>query len=134
VKRTTVIACAVAALASGVALASGAPQTFSFTSVTVSMKQTKKGFSAVSNDLVGRKKVGQDRLNCVFKKNTGHCTVTFIRTPGTIKSTFTLKGNQNRGTMKIVGGTGTYEGTTGSGSFKNLDPQGKRTAITLKLS
>jgi hypothetical protein len=58
----------------------------------------------------------------------------FIRAAGTINSTFTLKANQNRGTLKIVGGTGTYQGATGTGIFKNLDPQGDRSAITLKLS
>jgi hypothetical protein len=134
VKRTIVIAGVIAAVASGAVLATAAPKTISFTSVTVSQKQTKAGFSSVSNDLVGKNKVGQDRLNCAFKKNTGHCTVKFIRAAGTINSTFTLKGNQNHGTLKIVGGTGTYQGATGTGSFKNLDPQGNRSAITLKLS
>jgi len=56
------------------------------------------------------------------------------RSRGTIQGTLRLKGNATRGSFKVVGGTGDYHGATGTGTYRNLDTKGERTAVTLKLA
>jgi len=34
----------------------------------------------------------------------------------------------------VVGGTGAYKDATGSGTYKNLNQEGAKTSVTLKLS
>jgi hypothetical protein len=134
VKTLLALAGATAALTVGAALAAAAPQTMSFTSVTVSQKQTKSGFSSDSNDLAGGKKVGTDHLKCTFtSKNKASCMVTVIRPKGTIAVAFTTSGNATGGPLKITGGTGTWKGAGGTGTYKNLNKDGSKTAVTLML-
>jgi hypothetical protein len=134
VKKVIAFAGTAAVLVAGAALAAAAPQTIAFTSVTASQKQTKTGFTSVSNDFQGKTKVGQDRLKCIFKGNVGACAVTVTRSDGTIKAAFTIKGNPTGGPLKVVGGTGAYAGAGGTGTYKNLNKSGSRTAVTLKLA
>ena len=133
-KTLLALAAATAALTAGAALATAAPQTMSFTSVTVSQKQTKTGFSSVSTDLVAGKKVGTDRLVCTYAgKDKARCKVTVIRPKGTIAIAFTTTQTSTGGPLTITGGTGSWSGATGTGTYKNLDKNGSKTAVTLKL-
>jgi hypothetical protein len=134
-KRLSLAGTALAALAAGAALAAAAPQTISFVSVTARQSQTKNGFVIVDNDVVGKTKVGTDRVKCTFgEDNVAACVLTVTRPDGTIKGAFSLKGNASRGSLRIVGGAGAYEAATGTGTWRNLDKEGKRTAVTLKLA
>ncbi len=134
-KTLLALAGATAALTAGAALAAAAPQTMSFTSVTVSQKQTKTGFIGVSNDLVAGKKVGTDRLVCTYSgKTKARCKVTVIRPKGTILVAFTTTQTSSGGPLTITGGTGIWKGVTGAGTYKNLDNSGSKTAVTLKLT
>ena len=130
-RRTLAVVAATAALGGGAALALAASSgTLSFTSQTTSQK-----FTSVSTDDViqGGKKIGTDRVVCRQVSETkAACSVTVTLAKGTILATFT-GGPQNSGPIKVTGGTGAYEGATGTGTYKNLNKDGTKTAVVLKL-
>jgi hypothetical protein len=133
-KRALAPITAMAILCCGAALASAATTTLKFTTVQTSDKQTSTGFSSTESVFQNGKKVGTDRLNCIFGRVRARCTVGLTITgKGTIKLRFTVTEGSSGGPLTIAGGTGTYEGATGTGSYRNLNNEGTRTAVTLKL-
>jgi hypothetical protein len=123
---------AVVALTAGAAVAAGAT-TINFTSVTRSQGDTKTGFISREDVLQGGKKVGTDVLRCTFAKGNARCRVTVTLPKGTVVGTFTIAESSSSGAIKVVDGTGAYADATGTGTFRNLNEQGTRTAVMLRL-
>jgi hypothetical protein len=121
-----------AVLALGAAAATGAT-TINFTSVTKSQGNTKTGFVSREDVLQGGKKVGSDVLRCTFGKGKARCRVTVTLPKGTVVGTFTIAESSNGGAITVVDGTGAYADAAGTGTFRNLNKQGTRTAVTLRL-
>jgi len=133
-KRALALVTATAVLGSGAALAAAATTTLKLTSVQASTKQTSTTFSSTENVFQNGRKVGTDRLKCTFGRVRARCTVALTITgKGTVDLRFTTTMDSSGGPLTITGGSGTYEGVTGTGSYKNLNSEGTRTAITLKL-
>jgi len=133
-KRALALVTVTAVLGSGAALAAAATTTLKLTSVQTSAKQTSTSFSSTENVFRNGKKVGTDRLKCTFGRVKSPCTVALTITgKGTINLRFTTTMGSSGGPLTIAGGSGTYDGVTGTGSYKNLNNEGTRTAITLKL-
>lgn len=130
-KRMLVLLSAAAALGGGVLLATASPSTLTFTSQTKSQTAT---FTSTDDVLQGAKKIGTDKVVCTSNgSNTASCKLTVTLAKGTINGTFTSTENASSGPIKVVGGTGAYEGATGTGTYKNLNKDGTKTAVTLKL-
>jgi len=121
-----------AVLAAGAALATGAT-TVAFTSVTKSQGETKSGFVSREDVLQGGRKVGTDVLRCTFAGRKARCRVTVTLPKGTVVATFTTTEESNGGALKVVDGTGAYADATGTGTYRNLNAQGTRTTVTLRL-
>jgi hypothetical protein len=131
-RRFATLATAAAVLTAGAALATGA-STIAFTSVTTSQDETKTGFVTRDNVLQAGKKVGTDVLRCTFARGKARCRVTVTLPKGTVVATFTAAPESSGGTLKVVDGTGAYADATGTGTYRNLNEQGTRTAVTLRL-
>jgi hypothetical protein len=131
-RRTLTLLAATAAVGGGAAvLAVAAPTTLNLTSQTTSQKAV---FTSTEDIFQGGKKVGTDRVVCTQVSETkANCKVAVTLPKGTILATFTGTENSNSGPIKVVGGTRGYKDATGTGTYKNLNKDGTKTAITLKL-
>jgi len=135
VKRILVLATAAAAMASGSVLAAASPTTIAFTSVQTHSTQTMSGFGSRDTDFQGTKRIGHDHIACVFTtRSTAACRAIVVLATGAVKVRFTVGGSTRQGALRVTGGTGAYAGATGTGSFKNLDRAGTRTAVTINLA
>lgn len=132
-KRLIAVGAAVGVLGAG-AVAANATTTISFISVTKSEKETRNGYMAKDEVRQNGKKIGTDTLTCKFAKNRAQCRVVVKLAKGSITATFTGSAQGTGGPLKIVAGTGAYAGATGTGSYKNLNKQGTRTRVTLRLA
>jgi hypothetical protein len=127
------LAAAAAVLTAGAVVATGAT-TIAFTSVTKSQGDAKNGFIAREDVLQSGRKVGTDVVRCTFARGKARCRVTVTLPKGTVVATFTGSDQSSGGPLKIVDGTGAYADATGTGTYRNLNQQGTRTAVTLRLS
>jgi hypothetical protein len=132
-RRTLALLTATAALGGGAAvLAVAAPSTLNLTTRATGERAT---FVSTEDVFQGGKKVGTDRVSCTSVSETkASCQVTVTLAKGTIVATFTSTQRSSGGALKVVGGTGAYDGATGSGTYRNLNQKGTKTSVTLKLS
>jgi hypothetical protein len=82
------------------------------------------GGARVGYDLLSCTVISRTRISCVGLVSVGRDTLT-ARFVTPVKAQF--------GTGTLDGGRGTNRGATGTFTWKNLDPQGKRTRLTLKF-
>jgi hypothetical protein len=117
------------------AQAAGSSEVIKFVAVQLSQKATKNGFVIKDNDFVGRKKVGTDTLTClVVSQSKANCKFLVVRASGTIRANLVLNFSASGGKGTITGGTGKYAGAKGTLVFKNLNEEGTRTSVVLRLA
>ena len=75
--------------------------------------------------------MGTDKITCVFAG--GRCKVAITLSTGVINVAFVTQADATGGPLKVVGGTGSYKGATGAGTYTQLNKDGSRTAVTLNL-
>jgi hypothetical protein len=127
-----ILAATAAVLAAGSAQGAGA-SSIAFTTLTKSEGMTKSGFLLREDVLQNGRKVGTDVVRCRPVGQKVRCRVTVTLPRGTIVVTFTSAEGSSRGALRVVDGTGAYADATGGGLYRNLNPQGSRTAVTLRL-
>ena len=122
-------------LVGAAAQAAVSSQVITFTAVQVSEKHpSDTSFIIKDNDLVNGKKVGTDTLSCsIVSQTKANCKIVIARKDGTIKASFVLPFTASKGAGTITGGTGAYAGAKGTFSYKNLNDEGTRTSVVLKL-
>ena len=131
-RRTLALVAATAAVGGAAALAVAAPSTLNLTTQTTSQKAV---FTLTEDVFQGGKKVGTDRVVCsAASEAKANCKVTVTLPKGTILATFTSTENSSSGPLKVVGGTRGYKDATGTGTYKNLNKDGTKTSVTIKLS
>ena len=108
------------------------PSTIHILSVARSQRQTMRGFMSRQDVLRGGVKIGTDVVSCVFAR-TDRCSVAMSLPGGTLALTF-RNPEASVGSLTIVGGTGAYAHAGGTGAYRNLDKEGNRTAVTLRLN
>jgi hypothetical protein len=127
--------CAVCSPATAVsATASRSLKTIRLTAVQQSQTETKSGFVVRDNDFSGGRRVGRDTLTCaVISKLKANCKLLIVLTGGTLKGTVPILFSKTQGAGVITGGTGSYAGAKGGLVYTNLNKQGTRTSLVLKL-
>jgi hypothetical protein len=120
-----------ALFASSVANAAAA-ETIRLTTVETSSRATEDGFTFKERVYQGGELVGRGKGVCLLvTTDVVDCVITLTLPDGKIVLSTRIAG-ANRGTFKVVSGTGEYHGATGTGTWRNL-PNDK-TKITIKLS
>jgi hypothetical protein len=111
---------------------SATPAPIHVLSVARSQRMTMRGWTSRQDVLRGGVKIGTDVVSCAFAR-VERCSVVMSLPGGTLALTF-RNPEAGAGSLKIVGGTGTYAHAGGIGAFRNLDKEGSRTAVTLRLT
>jgi hypothetical protein len=83
--------------------------------------------------LKGCEKIGSAVIRWAINGGGARCSALLKLAKGTILATF-KGGPADHGTLSVVGGSGVYAHASGAGTFRNLDAQGHRSAVTLLLS
>jgi hypothetical protein len=124
------------ALLTSAAQATGGSEVIRFLAVKVSEKQPNdKSFIINENDLVNGKKVGHDTLTCkIVDQNHANCSIVIVFSAGKLNAKFVLPLGASSGKGTITGGTGKYAGAKGTLTWRNLNTEGTRTSVVLRLA
>ncbi len=119
-----------------VPLASAKSRTVSFVSVVTDYQQSGSHYTAVGGLYRGKTKVGAVRYSCAFDTKQATCkgTIRATLSNGTLRLRYVyVSAHPGRTTIKVVGGTGAYAGTRGTGTYTPLDRSDSRQRIRLRL-
>lgn len=137
--RHATVACLIGAAtvsALCVPLASAKSRTVSFVSVVKDYHQSGSHYTAVADLYRKGKKVGAVRYACTFDTKQATCkgTIRATLSNGTLRLRYVyLSADPGRTTIKVVGGTGAYAGTRGTGTYTPLNRADSRQRIMLRL-
>jgi hypothetical protein len=132
--RSTLVLALAGALAASTA-AAPAGKTIHVTAVRVSHKQETRNVFVENDELYsGGARVGYDILSCtVISRKSISCVGLVSVGRATLTARFVTPVKARSGTGTLDGGTGTFQKAKGTFTWKNLDPRGKRTKLTLKV-
>ena len=109
-----------------------AAETIRLTTVETSSRATDAGFTFKEKLYQGGKLVGRGKGLCVIVTvEVFDCKITLTLPDGKIVLSTRIAG-ANRGTFKVVSGSGEFQGATGTGTWRNL-PNDK-TRVTIRLN
>jgi hypothetical protein len=136
--RPALVAALIAATLALAGVASAAPPEGSLRLTLVSSSEGQLGprsFFFTDTVYQGGNVIGSERAVCRF---TGHfenprCRITLFL-PGGRLFVFVRITPDPRGSFRVTGGTGKYEGRTGIGIYKNLNEAGTRTRVIIWLT
>jgi hypothetical protein len=137
VKIASFVAALVAgAVLTGAAQAAGGSEVIRFVAVQVSQKQpNNETFISTENVLINGKKVGHDTLTCkAISQSKANCSIVFVFAAGKLKAKFPIVFTESSGKGTITGGTGKYAGAKGTLTWRNLNSEGTRTGVVVRLT